>query len=113
MAAAYAEQNCTKYFKFQSVWPQIMARLENDQQLCAALVASIEQRTFGDDYVAPAETAETAAAAEAEAAAAAAAAAEAPAPEPARRPGARAYAAPGTYNLDPGMTAEIRLDLDE
>ena len=43
-ASTYAERNCSKYFEFQFVWPELMARLENDQVLRAALVQSVTQR---------------------------------------------------------------------
>ena len=43
-AGTYAERNCSKYFEFQFVWPEIMARLDGDQVLRAALVQSVTQR---------------------------------------------------------------------
>ena len=43
-AATYAERNCSKYFEFQFVWPEVMARLENDQALRSALIQSVTQR---------------------------------------------------------------------
>ena len=39
-ASAYAEAHCAKYFEFQYVWPQAMARLESDQMLSQALIRS-------------------------------------------------------------------------
>ena len=33
-AAIYAERNCSKYFEFQYVWPQLVARIEGDKLLC-------------------------------------------------------------------------------
>ena len=43
-ASAYAEANCAKYFEFQFVWPELMARMENDQILRMALMQSAAQR---------------------------------------------------------------------
>ena len=43
-AGTYAERNCSKYFEFQFVWPELMARLDGDQVLRAALVQSVTQR---------------------------------------------------------------------
>ncbi len=40
-AAAYAQENCANYFEFQSIWPEIMARVEGDKALSAALLQSI------------------------------------------------------------------------
>lgn len=39
-ASTYAEENCSKYFEFQYVWPEAMARLDSDQMLTTALVRS-------------------------------------------------------------------------
>lgn len=39
-ASAYAERNCSKYFEFQYVWPEAMARLDSDKILTTALVRS-------------------------------------------------------------------------
>ena len=39
-ASAYAERNCAKYFEFQYVWPEAMARLDSDKMLTTALVRS-------------------------------------------------------------------------
>lgn len=39
-ASAYAEQNCSKYFEFQYVWPEAMSRLDSDKILTTALVRS-------------------------------------------------------------------------
>ena len=39
-ASTYAEQNCAKYFEFQYVWPEAMARLDSDKILTTALVRS-------------------------------------------------------------------------
>lgn len=60
-AATYAQRNCSKYFEFQFVWPELMARMENDQILRTALVRSAEQRQAGAEVprqpVAPAKSA--------------------------------------------------------
>lgn len=53
-AAAYASRNCAKYFEFQFVWPELMARIENDRILATALVQSVAKRVDGtsrdDDF---------------------------------------------------------------
>ena len=43
-ATTYAQRNCSKYFEFQFVWPELMARMENDQILRTALIKSAAQR---------------------------------------------------------------------
>ncbi len=43
-ATTYAQRNCSKYFEFQFVWPELMARMENDQILRTALVQSAARR---------------------------------------------------------------------
>ena len=43
-ATTYAQRNCSKYFEFQFVWPELMARMENDQILRTALMQSAAQR---------------------------------------------------------------------
>lgn len=43
-AAKYAERNCSNYFEFQFVWPELMARMENDTILQTALLQSAAQR---------------------------------------------------------------------
>lgn len=43
-AATYAARNCSKYFEFQYVWPELMARIESDRILGTALVRSIARR---------------------------------------------------------------------
>ena len=55
-AELYAQRNCAKYFEFQSVWPEVMARMENDVILRNALVESVEQRTMGVKRTRPAYT---------------------------------------------------------
>lgn len=94
-AATYAERNCSKYFEFQFVWPELMARLEGDQVLRAALVQSVTQR-----YAAVGAPRQEEVPAEA-----APAARDAAAPE--------AAVAGGGRGIDPGMTAEIHLNIEE
>ena len=43
-AVMYAQRNCSKYFEFQFVWPELMARMENDQILHTAIVQSVARR---------------------------------------------------------------------
>ena len=43
-AGTYAERNCSKYFEFQFVWPELMGRLDGDQALLNALVQSVTRR---------------------------------------------------------------------
>lgn len=54
-ATTYAERNCSKYFEFQFVWPELMARIENDQILSTALLQSAARRQ--EDADAPRRTA--------------------------------------------------------
>lgn len=57
-AELYAQRNCAKYFEFQSIWPEVMARMENDMILRNALVESVEQRAYGvrrSVYINPSE----------------------------------------------------------
>ena len=42
-AARYGEEHCSHYFQFQFKWPAIMARLENDVIMQAALATSSNQ----------------------------------------------------------------------
>ena len=37
-AESYAQHNCSKYFEFQHVWPELMSRIENDEPLKHALL---------------------------------------------------------------------------
>lgn len=48
-AMTYAQRNCSKYFEFQFVWPELMARMENDKILRTALLQSAAQRQMGVD----------------------------------------------------------------
>ena len=43
-ADAYAQANCSKYFELQFVWPELMARMQNDQIITNALMKSAEIR---------------------------------------------------------------------
>ena len=49
-ALEYAEENCSKYFKFQFMWPEIMNRVENDQILKSALLQSAARSSYEVDY---------------------------------------------------------------
>ncbi len=89
-ATTYAARNCSKYFEFQFVWPELMARLAGDQILANALVQSATQRVEAMDP-------------ELLAAAAATRSAEV-------RP---AGASGPIVNVDPGVTSEIRLNIAE
>lgn len=84
-ASTYAQRNCSNYFEFQYVWPELMARMESDQILSAALLQSVAQRVQPQ--------------------AASGATGAAPA-----RAGSQAASAAG---LDPGLTSEIRLNIAE
>lgn len=46
-AKTYAERNCSNYFEFQFIWPELMARLDGDHILQAALLQSVQQRQVG------------------------------------------------------------------
>ncbi len=55
-AATYAQRNCAKYFELQFVWPELMARIENDKTLQTALIKSAGQRqaaSAGQRHVQP------------------------------------------------------------
>lgn len=43
-AVKYAQRNCSKYFEFQFAWPELMARIEDDNILQSALMQSSAQR---------------------------------------------------------------------
>lgn len=48
-AAAYADENCSKYFDFQYVWPELMRRIDSDTALATALVRScLGAGAYGD-----------------------------------------------------------------
>ncbi len=93
-ATEYAQENCMKYFEFQYTWGEIMARMESDGGLRAALVQAALARQAGQDVVVEAV----------------------PSSVPAEGAPADDVAAPanwGAANLDAGLTGEIRLNIDE
>lgn len=52
-ATTYAQRNCAKYFEFQFIWPELMARTENDRILQTALLQSAAQRRAADGVEQP------------------------------------------------------------
>ena len=93
-ATEYAQEHCMKYFEFQYTWGEIMARMESDSGLRAALVQAAIARQAGKAVVVEA----------------------APSPVPAEDASAGDVPAPanwGAANLDAGLTGEIRLNIDE
>ncbi len=90
-AALYAQENCENYFEFQMVWPEVMARMENDQILRAALIQAAEQRQAAV-LKAHAENEQQYAMAQ---------------------PVQSVQPAEQSVGIDPGMTSEIRLNTDE
>lgn len=85
-ATEYAKEHCMKYFEFQYIWAEIMARVEADMGLRSALVQAAVARQAGDEVViAVPETEDDS---------------------------ANNVQVP-TSNVDPGMTAEIRLNLSD
>ena len=42
-AESYAQRNCSKYFEFQHVWPELMSRIENDEILKKALLRGYDE----------------------------------------------------------------------
>ncbi len=93
-ATEYAQEHCMKYFEFQYTWGEIMARMESDGGLRAALVQAAIARQAGKDVVVEAV----------------------PSPAPAEAAPASdvpASANWGAANLDAGLTGEIRLNIDE
>lgn len=95
-AATFAARNCSKYFELQFVWPELMARVEDDQMLRTVLVRAATQRAEG---IAPNVS---------DLGAAAAAAAPSTTPEPAAAQGDVVSGA-----IDSGLTSEIRLNIAE
>ena len=92
-ATEYAQEHCMKYFEFQYTWGDIMARMESDGGLRQALVQAAIARQSGGEVVV-----------------------EAAAPAGASADGAGSASdllEPAVANLDPGMTAEIRLNINE
>ena len=89
-ASLYAERNCSKYFEFQFIWPELMARMEDDQILRSALLSNFSARRERTARGASGDQA-------------------APAAQQ-RRPAAAQTA---RASVDPGLTSEIRLNLAE
>ena len=50
-ASEYAADNCTKYFGFQNVWPEIMTRIANDKTLSKAILQASKEalKTHAED----------------------------------------------------------------
>lgn len=80
-AKTYAERNCTKYFEFQYVWPELMSRIEGDEILATALMQSMAQRQAGVEQTRQMNA------------------------------DARAAQHPQRPSIDPGTTSEIRLNI--
>lgn len=95
-ATEYAQAHCMKYFEFQYTWGDIMARMENDGGLRQALVQAAVARQAGEEV--HIEFAE--------------ALVEEPKPEVSTLPTIE-DAQVALPNIDPGMTAEIRLNLSD
>lgn len=89
-ASLYAERNCSKYFEFQFIWPELMARMEDDQILRSALLSNFSARCERTARGASGDQATPAA--------------------QQRRPAAAQTA---RASVDPGLTSEIRLNLAE
>lgn len=110
-ADAYAASNCSKYFEFQYVWPELMARMENDALLRTMLVQSTALRR-GIDLSAQLPLAQ--ATEEAEAAAAGVSGVD-------TNGGSNAQGTAGStgaggfvpVSYDPGLTCEIRLNMED
>ena len=142
-ADEYASANCSKYFEFQYIWPELMSRMEDDAVLRTMLVRSTALRRGIDlsAQLAPSsenaqvgEGAGAAGAGAAGAGAAGAAGAGAGAGAAGAGAGAGAGAAAGAaagasdaasaaanaavagiipVSYDPGMTCQIRLDMED
>ncbi len=110
-ADSYAASNCSKYFEFQYVWPELMARMENDALLRTMLVQSTALRR-GIDLSAQLPLAQATEEAEAAAAGAAGVAADGAsnAQETAGSAGAGGFV---SVSYDPGLTCEIRLNMED
>ena len=110
-ADAYAASNCSKYFEFQYVWPELMARMENDALLRTMLVQSTALRR-GIDLSAQLPIAQATEEAEAAATGAIGAAADGAS----NAQGAAGAAGAGDFvpvSYDPGLTCEIRLNMED
>ena len=93
-ATEYAQEHCMKYFEFQYTWGEVMSRMESDGGLRAALVQAALAREAGKDVVVEA----------------------AQSPAPAEDMSASEVSASGNWgaaNFDPGLTGEIRLNIEE
>ena len=125
LAQAYAEQNCSRYFDFQRVWPEIMFATESDDALVQALAQAAFARQAGETVVVapieapeqePAENVAVAADAAVESYDAAASSAAAPQADAESKryhvPSIASLDIPN-INVDPGLTGEIRLNLGE
>ncbi|NPD31065.1 glycosyltransferase [Eggerthellaceae bacterium zg-1084] len=111
-ALSYAQRNCMKYFEFQYAWPELMARVECDAPLRDALLRSIVPTARPQAAACDAPDSRGAGSpagsnegSEAE-----------PDAQAAARPAAAVRGLTGTCRgagIDPGATAQIRLDLAE
>lgn len=107
-ATEYAQANCMKYFEFQHIWSDIMVRMESDAGLRQALVQAAMARQAGEDVVVEMAAPQTPVAKEG----AAAASAQTPVPDQTPAPAPAGYSM-ASANVDPGATAEIRLNLPD
>ena len=89
-ATDYAQANCMKYFEFQYTWGDIMARMESDAGLRQALVHAAIARQAGEDIVVASSDASLQAGQIDE-----------------------VEGNVAKVNLDPGMTSEIQLNLND
>ncbi len=125
LAQTYAQENCSRYFDFQRVWPEIMLATESDSALVQALAQAAFARQAGEAVVvAPIEEPAKEAGAAVDSAvesydalneAEAAGAAEQSADQETKRyhvPSIASLDIPN-INVDPGLTGEIRLNLGE
>lgn len=109
-ATAYAEENCSKYFELQHVWPEMMRRAEGDRMLSAALLQRFrlaDRTAASQPALAPRPQPVPATAA------AAPAPVQAAAPQPAPQPAAAGTRQVPHPSFDPGLTAEIRMNVEE
>ena len=99
-ASTYAEENCSKYFEFQRVWPEIMRRVEGDRMLSSALMQKMRLGIRPNPENEPIE-------------------AELVAGDASAAPDARGRITVGEAadapkrSFDPGLTSEIHLNVDE
>ena len=118
LAQSYAEENCSRYFDFQRKWPDIMQTVESDGDLAVALAQAALARQAGESVVVsiPAPSA-----AAPDVSDAAVPTYDAPSEAASREdPEVPRYHVPSVaslnipnINVDPGLTSEIRLNLDE